>query len=52
MPTPTEECNVDVKGLMLLLRDGVKAAQSNLNTATTNKMKRETEHPIVWRKVD
>jgi hypothetical protein len=42
MPT---ECNVDV----LILRDGVKAAQSNLTTATTNKMKCETDN-IVWRK--
>lgn len=44
---PTEECcNVDV----LILRDGVKASQSAVNTATTNKMKCETDN-IVWRNI-
>jgi hypothetical protein len=37
---PTEECNVDVVNeLRRMLRDGVKAAQLNLQTATSNKMK-------------
>jgi hypothetical protein len=46
---PTEECNVDVNGLILMLRDGVKAAQFILHNATTNKMQRETDN-IVWKK--
>jgi hypothetical protein len=39
---PTVECHVNG----LLFRDGVKAAQSNLNTATTNKMKWETDNIV------
>jgi hypothetical protein len=50
---PTEECHVDVNGLKLMLRDGVKAAQLNLDTATTNRMKWESRMDtdiIVWEK--
>jgi hypothetical protein len=51
---PTEECNVDVNGLPLMLRDGVKAAQFILNTATTTRIKWESRldtEIIVWIRV-
>jgi hypothetical protein len=44
---PTEERNVDV-GPTRMLRDGVKAEQSNLNTATSNKVKWESRAEIIY----